>query len=191
MKADQWIEIGGYILLTAATFAGPVSAARISRRDPDSVTPVEHADVWFKRLLASPWILPPLLILNYVVELHFDLRKTTPLTRGQTFDIAFDVAGVVWGAVLLIIGLLVQALTSDFEKLREVLRLHLEITKDTWHALQDLYRLQGDIVETLKETAPKETVRKLLDIMESMTTELEKVKQKTDRPTGIVGLFRR
>jgi hypothetical protein len=91
-----------------ATFAGPVLAARISMRDQNNVVPDERAGGRFSRLLKSvwlqsPWILPPLLILNYIVQLIFDLRKTGPVTRGSIFVIAFDTAGVVWGAVLLIV----------------------------------------------------------------------------------------
>jgi hypothetical protein len=103
------------------------------------------------------------------------------VTRSVVFDIAFNIAGVLWGAVLMVICLFGQHL-SDL----------LDVQKRTITSLKDLGRLQAeidrDIVDTLKETVSPGVIVKMLNIMESMTEELEKVKQKTERRTG---LFRR
>jgi hypothetical protein len=61
--------------------------------------------------------------------------------------------------------------------------------------IRDLNRLQAeidkDILETVKAVVPREALRKMLDIMESMNAGLERVKQKTERRTGFIALFRR
>jgi multisubunit Na+/H+ antiporter MnhE subunit len=151
---------------------------------------------WFNSpWIKSPWRLPSFLILFFLVQLIFDLRRTAPVTRGVIFDITVDMAGIVWGAVLSVMIVIARELDSQTDVSRKVLNMHLDITKDIVNMLQELNRSQSEIsmsiLETLKETASREAVKKVLYVMESMNDELEKVKQKTDRRTGIAGLFRR
>jgi hypothetical protein len=183
MKLQDWIQIAlviATVLLAAATVVGPILAARISRSDQTSHTPIW----WFKHVVVSPWVFPPLLILYYFVRLVVELHETGPVTRRVVFGIAFYSAGVLWGAVCMVICLMGQLLSGI-----------LEVQGDTIRSLRDLGRLQAeidrDILETLKETVPRETIRRVLNIMESMTTELERVRQKSERRTGISGLFGR
>jgi HEAT repeat protein len=97
--------------------------------------------------------------------------------------------------VLSVMIVIARELDSQTDVSRKVLNMHLDITKDIVNMLQELNRSQSEIsmsiLETLKETASREAVKKVLYVMESMNDELEKVKQKTDRRTGIAGLFRR
>jgi hypothetical protein len=196
MQAEQWLkiaDIAAQVVLIIATVVLTVVTYTAHKEKQSAPLPDnERGTDWFNSpWIRSPWRLPSFLILFYIIQLIFDLRRTGPVTRGAILGIAYDMAGVVWGGVVSVTLVIVRALDAS----RKVLNMQSDITKDILNMLRDLSRSQSeinrDILETLKETAPRETVQKALDIMESMNDELEKVKQKTDRRTGIAGLFRR
>src|ERR1700685_1500557 len=76
MSTGEWIGIAGAIgalLMPIAHFAGPVVAALISRRGQNNPTD-QHGERWLLRVAKSPWVqspwrLPPLVILLYLVLL--------------------------------------------------------------------------------------------------------------------------
>jgi hypothetical protein len=195
MQAEQWLkiaDIAAQVLLMIATLVLTVVTYTAHKEKQSAPLPDERGDGWFNSpWIRSPWRLPSFLILFYIIQLIFDLRRTGPVTRGAILGIAFDMGGVVWAGVVSVTLVIVRALEYN----RKVLNMQSDIIKDILNMLQELNRSQSeinrDILETLKETAPRETVQKVLNVMESMNDELEKVKQKTDRRTGIPGLFRR
>jgi hypothetical protein len=215
MTTEDWLKIAEVIatvLLIAATVRLNIATVRLTNATSAAhqrytPPPAEHGDRWSRRVLKSPWIqspwrLPPVLILTYVVQLIFDLRKTGPVTRGLIFNIAFDMAGVVWGAVLLLMVFIVRELMSQADSERTLLhyisegfREILDLQLDIVNRHMEVHRLQAemdrDIIETLKETAPREILGRALDIIESMSAEIEKVKQKSERRPGLADLFRR
>jgi hypothetical protein len=197
MPVEQWTkiaDIGSMWLLIVATVVLTIVTYNAHKEKQSTLLPAESR--WFNSpWIKSPWRLPSFLILFFLVQLIFDLRRTAPVTRGVIFDITVDMAGIVWGAVLSVMIVIARELDSQTDVSRKVLNMHLDITKDIVNMLQELNRSQSEIsmsiLETLKETASREAVKKVLYVMESMNDELEKVKQKTDRRTGIAGLFRR
>jgi hypothetical protein len=127
MTTDQWIGIAGITstvgliivtsLLTIVTFAALKEQQRISPSD-------KHEDGRFIRFLESPWIkspwrLPPLTILPYLLLLFLDLRRTDPLSRGAVIEIAFHMAGVLWGALLVLTNSIGQEQKSQWDTIRE------------------------------------------------------------------------
>ena len=197
MPVEQWTkiaDIGSMWLLIVATVVLTIVTYNAHKEKQSTLLPAESR--WFNSpWIKSPWRLPSFLILFFLVQLIFDLRRTAPVTRGVIFDITVDMAGIVWGAVLSVMIVIARELDSQTDVSRKVLNMHLDITKDIVNMLQELNRSQSEIsmsiLETLKETASREAVKKVLYVMESMNDELEKVKQKTERRRGITGLFRR
>jgi hypothetical protein len=214
MKLQDWIQIGGYVLLAIATFAGPVVAARKSSRDQDNVAPDKRAQGWFLRLLKSPWIqspwiLPPLLILNYIVQLIFDLRKTGPVTRSAVFDIAFDVAGVLWGVWCVFMNGIGQDLRYQAEHnhaLLEIVKDILEFQSSQWERYRAFQLKLLDVIESIVEgnhssverlslateqtiLATEKSIKSTQDALMAMSEELDRVSPKSKLRAAIRGFF--
>jgi hypothetical protein len=200
MRAEQWLQIAEIVstglltfftvLLTIATVLLTVVTYNAHRDQQRTPLP------WSIRLLGSPWIqspwrLPPLSILAYFVGLIIDLLIPGPVTRSLIFSIAFNVAGAFWGAVWMLANIIRQELRSQADTIRELRGIQSDIVSILQGINHSQAEINRDIVEALKTTAPGEALRTMLDVMGLMNAELEKVKQKTERRTGITGLFRR
>jgi hypothetical protein len=193
MKLNEWLQIAeivSTVLLILATVMLTIVTYN-AHRDPQR-TPLP----WSIHLLRSPWIqspwrLPPLSILIYLVLLTIDLRSTAPVSRGAVFAIALHVAGVFWGAMWTLTSIIGLELRSQSDAIG-----NLQVTQSKIaNMIQNLNLSQAEVdrslLEAVKAVAPGEAFRKMIEVMELMNAELEKVKQKTERRTGIAGLFRR
>ena len=186
MKLQDWIQIAMVIatlLLAAATVAGPMLAVRMSRKDQNTSTPSQRRrERWSRRFFKSPWVqspwrLPAPLAMTYLFFLFKDLHSTAALTRGAVFDIAINVAGVLWVYMSVLSAMIGSELLS-----RE------DVDRSLWEAVRKILDIQLSMAETdqrlfnaLESTARIEAVQDIQNSLTVMKEEIESVKQKSER----------
>ena len=186
MTIDNWIGIG----VITATFGGPVVSAWIVR---GTTEPKTHQDTWLTRVLSSPWIVPPFVVLSNLWHLIIDYRQYTAasITKGFVLRISFDVAGIVWGGVCVLVWLTWKMLSAEMdltgrmirvlERHAEYLDRHLALHEKVFGAL-DSYgqRLDSVADRTLEQTtgALLDIDKGILNILQTMSQQLPKSKRK-------------
>jgi hypothetical protein len=125
-------------------------------QSPPKLSELSRIGGWVKRVLQSPWILPPLYIVVYIWLLFHELHRTAPLTRTDIFFVAFGVASIFFNLLIIFVLLIMQAIKVQAESQAAMLREQTAIDRDLVTVI-GLLRDQLDIVvRHIRGEAPTE-----------------------------------
>jgi hypothetical protein len=188
MTIDNWLAIA-LIVTTAALVVTNLIVTRIEivklRMNRPNRTPEPSQPAgWLVRFIQSPRYWPPFLILSNIYVLVVELRRTSPITRWAVYEISAAVAGVLYGAVLILLNIAWQSIRRQWQINAEQVKIDREIvdilrsvansSNTTDEKIIDLLRSLANGLHTTAETlALEQKVRQL----QTEQDELEKSRQ--------------
>jgi hypothetical protein len=155
MTIGDWVNVGvivATLALVMSTLGLIVSNLILIRMNGRNRTPepsqpksqIQRIGGWLTRFLQSPWLLPPFLMLVNLYTLVGELRSTAPITRGAVYHISTAVAGMLYGATLLLLNIAWQSFRQQWQ-------LNIEQSKFD-HKIIDILRALAGSVHTTAET---------------------------------------
>jgi hypothetical protein len=164
MTIGDWVNVGvmvATIALVVSTLGLIVSNRILIRMNRPNRTPepsqpksrIQRIWGWFLRFSQSPWQLPPFLILTNLFTLVLELRRTAPVTRWAVYQISASVAGVFYGAVLLLLNIAWQSIRRQWQINAEQSKIDREIIDILRSLASDSYTIDGKIVDLVRSLA--------------------------------------
>lgn len=154
MTIENWLTVALIISTLIATVAAPIVAAVVVPRiNQPRATPVashpkqgtkRKAASVMARLGSSPWIFPPMLLMNSIYRVHQDMNHAPPLTTPVVLMICLGVAQ--GGAAIAFFGInLLFRLIEHHVKAQQVIS---EMIVDSQHHIADR------MIEAIRHGAP-------------------------------------
>ena len=180
MTIENWLTIAVVI----STLIAPILGKLVDSRASDHPKPTPEANQpknlshriggLIIRVVNSPWLIPPFLILLNIYSVLSELRKATPITRWTVYIISTAVAGIWYGCVLMNLNLAAQSSRSQSEINRTQSLFNLKIL---------------EIITTVSETS--KAVTEISSLLTDRVAEIEKSRQGRLRKVmaKIKGLF--